>query len=54
MNILKAIALTLILASQLTNAAPPYDVDVTFAAPTPAGDTYELFLDGVSQGPVVV
>ena len=48
------LAAVLILLAFSANAAPPYDVDVTFSAPTPPGDTYELFLDDVSQGQVVV
>ena len=35
-------------------AAPPYDVEVTVTAPMTGGavDSYVLYLDGVSQGPV--
>ena len=50
----KLAALMLVALSAVAFAAPPYDVDVTVNIPTSGGpvDSYELFLDNVSQGAV--
>ena len=48
------IALALLATAAVFAAPPPWDVTVNVTAPADGGpvDSYELFLDGVSLGPV--
>lgn len=52
---MKKIITLLFLLPFIVLAAPPYDVEVTVTAPASGGpvDSYELFLNDVSQGTVV-